>query len=53
MTKAMVRIECLTLTDAEFATLIQGIRISFGAQTKCRNCGKLRETLTEFKQQAV
>jgi len=45
----MVKIELLSITMDKFLELIHGVRISYGAQTKCRNCKKLRETLTEAK----
>ena len=49
LTRPMVKIELLSITMDKFLELIHGVRISYGAQTKCRNCKKLRETLTEAK----
>lgn len=45
LTKPMVRIEVVTAESGLLSIFKKHIRISFGAQTRCRRCKKLHETL--------
>lgn len=45
LTKPMIRIEVIKATAGVMKIFNEHIRISFGAQTMCRRCKKLRETL--------
>jgi hypothetical protein len=44
LTRPMVRIENVSLTEEAYNELRRGVKIRYGAQTKCRNCKTIKST---------
>ena len=49
LTRPMLNMENVSLTDENYQQFKGGVKIEYGGQTKCRECKRVRETMTKAK----
>lgn len=47
LTKPIVKIENKSLSPDDYNRFRNGVRVQYGAETKCRKCKRVRETFAE------